>query len=128
MGLADRHWKALRKKASPGKSGFPIATVAFYGPNNALANKVAVGIVLGPDQKVGALQRWRSTSIDIRKNELIAREVLEFLRREGVSKVVMMEKIMGCPHEEGIDYPDGESCPACPYWRNRDRFTHELLQ
>ena len=20
-------------------------------------------------------------------------------------------------------YPEGESCPMCPYWQNRDRFT-----
>lgn len=25
--------------------------------------------------------------------------------------------------EEGIDYPDGEACPQCPYWAGRDRFS-----
>lgn len=30
--------------------------------------------------------------------------------------------------EEGIDYPDGGSCPPCPFWAGRDRFTHELIQ
>jgi hypothetical protein len=29
--------------------------------------------------------------------------------------------MLGCPHEEGIDYPEGEACPECPYWAGRDR-------
>ncbi len=40
----------------------------------------------------------------------------------------MTGAIIGCPHEEGIDYPDGEVCPQCPFWARRDRFTGELLQ
>jgi hypothetical protein len=34
----------------------------------------------------------------------------------------MVEKIFGCPHEEGIDYPDGEHCPRCHYWKDHDRY------
>jgi hypothetical protein len=33
-----------------------------------------------------------------------------------VKEVVMTGGIVGCPHEEGIDYPLGEDCPHCPYW------------
>ncbi|SJM33792.1 hypothetical protein [Mesorhizobium delmotii] len=28
--------------------------------------------------------------------------------------------------EEGIDYPEGSTCPDCPYWARRDRWTGEL--
>ena len=35
--------------------------------------------------------------------------------------------LIGCPHEEGIDYPEGKSCPQCPYWAGRDRFTRERI-
>lgn len=24
---------------------------------------------------------------------------------------------LGCPREEGIDYPDGQICPHCPFGR-----------
>ena len=27
----------------------------------------------------------------------------------------------GCQHEEGIDYPEGELCPDCPFWAGRER-------
>jgi hypothetical protein len=33
---------------------------------------------------------------------------------------------MSCPHEERIDYPEGEKCPSCPFWANRNRFTGEI--
>jgi len=36
--------------------------------------------------------------------------------------------IIGCPHEEGTDYPEGKSCPQCPFWAGRDRFTQERTQ
>lgn len=35
----------------------------------------------------------------------------------------MTDRIMGCPHEEGIDYPSGQSCPECAYWIGRERFS-----
>jgi hypothetical protein len=44
------------------------------------------------------------------------------LREHDVHSLIMMEKIFGCPHEEGIDYPEGASCPQCPFWKDRDRF------
>jgi hypothetical protein len=40
----------------------------------------------------------------------------------------LTDRIIGCPHEEGKDYPAGDVCPQCPFWANRDRFTHELIQ
>jgi hypothetical protein len=26
---------------------------------------------------------------------------------------------MGCPHEEGEDFPVGEDCPFCPFWKGK---------
>ena len=42
-----------------------------------------------------------------------------------VKQVIAVERIIGCPHEEGLDYPEGMKCPLCPFWSNRNRFTHE---
>jgi hypothetical protein len=39
----------------------------------------------------------------------------------------MVEEIFGCPHEEGIDYPEGDFCPECTYWKGRDRFSGEIV-
>ena len=40
--------------------------------------------------------------------------------------VVMTDGIIGCPHQEGIDY-QGEWCPVCEFWRERDRFAGQML-
>ena len=44
--LEDRFLKSLHKKSKKRTGQFPLATVAFYGPNRDLATKVVVGIVL----------------------------------------------------------------------------------
>lgn len=49
-----------------------------------------------------------------------------FIDRAGVKTVAMADRIIGCPHEEGIDY-EGPTCPRCPYWAGRDRWTGEML-
>ncbi len=45
----------------------------------------------------------------------------------GAKSVVMTDRIIGCPHEEGIDY-EGPTCPDCPFWAGRDRWTGKRLQ
>ena len=42
--------KRLTKKAKKGFRGFPVATVAFYGPDDRRASKLAVGIVLAENE------------------------------------------------------------------------------
>tara|TARA_Y100000031_G_scaffold131211_1_gene151386 strand:- start:4 stop:168 length:165 start_codon:yes stop_codon:yes gene_type:complete len=46
---------------------------------------------------------------------------MEFLSEESIDKISKTPGIYGCPHEEGIDYPQGKSCSQCSYWENRDR-------
>jgi hypothetical protein len=53
-------------------------------------------------------------------------EVLRFIENHDVKTVVMTDRIIGCPHEEGTDY-EGPTCPMCPFWANRDRWTGEIV-
>ena len=67
--VEDRFLKRLRKKARKGLQGWPIATVAFYGPNLSQATKVAVGIVPSENAEVEELRDWKwiaATSAPIR--------------------------------------------------------------
>jgi hypothetical protein len=117
----------LRKKARRGFRGYPIGTIAFYGRDDQVACKVAVGVVMAEGQGPEALNRWWSEDGDVRHDEQIARAICEFLEHHGVRSTVMADRIMGCPHEEGKDYPDGEACPECPFWAGRDRFTGKIM-
>jgi hypothetical protein len=117
----------LEKRAKRGHRGFPVATVAFYGPDSARATKVAVGIIPSEGAPAVALERWFSESSDLRRDAAVAEEILAFIKDQGAVTVIMADRIIGCPHEEGIDYPDGEVCPMCPFWMERDRWTGESL-
>ncbi len=123
---ARRAQEILERRAREQKGRFPLATIAYYGPDDKLATKVAVGILDGPDN-LRALERWYSEELDIRLDPEISQEILGFVTKHAVQDVVMTERIIGCPHEEGIDYPQGETCPQCPFWANRDRWTGEVI-
>ena len=128
MALDGRFAKALRKKARRGFGGYPVATVAFYGPDDKRASKVAVGIVIAEGEEVAEMKRWFSDQGDVRQDAGVQRAVLEFVRTWNVHSVAMADGIIGCPHEEGIDYPDGQTCPQCPFWANRDRWTGKIVR
>ena len=115
----------LHKKADRGFKGYPIATVAFYGPDDKCATKVAVGIVID-EHEPRSMRRWVAEH-DVRKDQSINEEILEFIQSNAVRSVVMTDRIIGCPHEEGIDYPDGETCPQCHFWAHRDRWSGDVL-
>ena len=117
----------LEKRAKRGQQGYPAATVAFYGPDASRASKVSVGIVPDEDSDVTELRTWSSETIDVRRDTKLNTSILQFIEEHGVKTVVMSPGIIGCPHEEGIDYPEGEVCPVCPYWATRDRWTGEEL-
>ena len=120
--MEDRFLRRLRKKARKGLRSWPIATVAFYGPNLSQATKITVGIVPSENAEVEELRDWKVDDGEIRVDPRIAREILEFIEERRVLSVAMTDGIIGCPHQEGIDY-EGERCPLCKFWHGRDRFT-----
>ena len=60
--MEDRFLKRLGKKARKGFRGWPMATVAFYGPDLSRASKVAVGIIRGECQEVDEMRDWHSAN------------------------------------------------------------------
>jgi hypothetical protein len=123
-GWQPKKW--LEKKAKRGVRSYPVGTIAFYGPDDRRATKVAVSIIRAPQAEPTELRRWFAATGDVRNDVTVLGEIAAFLRDNEVHSVAMVERIIGCPHEEGIDYPDGESCPVCPFWAGRNRWTGEL--
>ena len=122
--------KCARRGSGPSGSGspgpnwsLPLATIAYYGPDDKFASKVVVGIILQEGDEPAFLERWFSDGADLRSDPAIAQRILDFIQEHHVERVAMLDRIFGCPHEEGVDYPEGESCPECPFWANRDRWT-----
>jgi hypothetical protein len=128
MSKIRRPVSRLSKKSRRGFRGYPLATVALYGPTADLATKIAVSVIPHEGGEPDLLERWFSDGTEIRHDTEIEQKIVAFIRQHQILSVVMTDRIIGCPHEEGIDYPEGKSCPQCPYWAGRDRFTHERIQ
>jgi hypothetical protein len=97
---AERNKKKIANKARKGFKGHPLATIAYYGPTDKKATKVTVSIIAKENADPEPMKSWFSEA-DVRND--------------------------GCPHQEGIDYPDGEVCQECTFWKGRDRWTGERI-
>ena len=89
---------------------YPIGTVAMYGPDDKTTTKIAAGVILR-DGAEPILKRWVAT--DVTTNPKVQQELQDFFGQHGVKQVAMSQGNMGCPHEEGEDFPHGEDCPFC---------------
>ena len=105
---------------------FPLATVIGYGPDYKTATKLVVSIFKKPGQEDPvATEKWIIQGGDIRQDPGITAAVADFIKRHHAVETVTYDRLLGCPHEEGIDYPLGQVCPHCPFWANVDRHTLE---
>jgi hypothetical protein len=116
------------RASQPSRAKYPLATIAAYGPDNGRATKLVVGILRRAGQKdTNPMRTWRTDAGDVRNDPVIAAELADWLRSQGIKDTLSYDRIIGCPHEEGIDYPMGRTCPQCPFWAGIDRFTHEPI-
>ena len=119
-----REW--MRKRQRMPKREFPLATMVYYGPDDQTATKLVVSLIENSSEEPGVLDQWTSDKGDIRHDEQVFMEAVQWLKDHVVQRVLAVDRILGCPHEEGIDYAEGEPCPLCPFWADRDRFTGKL--
>lgn len=109
------------KSTSP---SYPLGTVIAYGPDDKTATKLVAAVFAKPgQQEPAAMEKWFVLGGDIRQDPTILAEVAAFLKQHGARQTGTLDRIFGCPHEEGIDYPEGGPCPHCPFWADVDRYT-----
>src|SRR5260370_42226335 len=78
--MVERGRKRLSKRAKKRFSGWTIATVALYGPDDGTATKLTVGVVPAEDAEATDLRRWFSKEqTDIRDDIRVTEEVLAFI-------------------------------------------------
>jgi hypothetical protein len=107
---------------------YPLGTLVAYGPDNTRATKLVAAVFKRPGQtEADELHRWFINTGEIRNDPTIAAEIASFFKQHGVTQTTTYDRIIGCPHEEGVDYPMDQACPQCPFWAGIDRFTHEPI-
>lgn len=55
----------------------------------------------------------------------VSKQIREMFEIYKVARVAAFRGIMGCPHEEEVDFPLGEDCPYCPFWRGKQGTVRE---
>ena len=115
------------RRSRPGpRNRFPVATLMAYGPNRTFATKLVVSVFGRPGHREpSAMSTWTTHAIDVRPIRRLPPKWPTSSQQHGARQTVSTDRIIGCPHEEGIDYPLGRTCPQCPFWADIDRFTHE---
>src|SRR5216683_1249672 len=86
----------LAKSARRGFRGYPIATVALYGPTADLATKIAVSIIPDERKPPDVLERWFSEDIDVRHDPVVGEQIQAFLRQHQARSVVVTDRVIGC--------------------------------
>jgi hypothetical protein len=102
-----------KQKAVP---QFPIGTVALYGPDDKQTTKIVAGVIAEEGEEP-VIQRWVGDGV--KNDPKVQASIMAFFAQHNVKSVVRAEKNMGCPHEEGEDFPVGGDCPFCPYWKGK---------
>jgi len=95
---------------------FPIGTIALYGPDDKTTTKIVAAVVIAEDAQP-ILERWVGTKLQ--GDQRVLRQIEAFFKEHKVKSAVMTDGNLGCPHEEGEDFPDGEDCPFCPFWKGK---------
>ena len=89
--------------------------------NDERATKAVLGIYLREGEE-STLYRYFGEDKDIGFGLGVRQSVLAQIKKFEVRSLIMMEAVFGCPHEEAIDYPEGEACPQCPFWKGQGRY------
>ena len=95
---------------------FLVGTIAYYGPDDKTTTKIVAGVI-NEEGAEPIIKRWVAT--DVMTNPKVQKEIDRFFKKHGVTRVGMSDGNMGCPHEEGEDFPVGGDCPFCPYWKGK---------
>ncbi len=121
MSTLLRYTQELKQRAERGAVGYPVATVSYFGPDDHLATKVAVAILPDKSFRPSTRVSWTSQGSDLRNDEDVNKQILRVIEDHGAETVVMRDKILGCPHEEGVRIAEGFVCSDCAFWAKRRR-------
>lgn len=108
--LPSQIWEILETKEV-----YPIGILAYYGPDDQTCTKIIASVINAPNARPHS-RVWQAQGVC--EDPLVAAEIGDFFRLSSVQDVVMTEGVVGCPHEEGIDFPQGEYCLECSFWQD----------
>ncbi len=110
--------KGLERRAQKGFVGYPLGIIAFYGYNDKVASKAVIGIVKEAGGSPENIKKWVFDKGDLRKDAATIKELFRYIEAHQVLSVALTPGIYYCPHEPGMDFPEGGACSHCAFWSN----------
>lgn len=109
--------------SKPSRAKYPLATISAYGPDNTRATKLVVGILRRAGQKYPSEMRsWSTDAGDVRNDRLIATEVADWLRSQGIKDTLNYDRIRSIREHEFAH------SVAAPFWRRCAPLRHGVRQ
>lgn len=108
--------QGLERRAQKGFRGYPLGIIAFYGHTDNIATKAVIGIVKEAGGSPQHIKKWVYDKGDLRKDVASIKELFRYIEAHNVLSVALTPGIYYCPHEPGIDFPEGGSCSLCSFW------------
>ena len=100
------------------KTNYPIGALVYFGPDDQTVTKI-IAVVIQSSDTDPFLRSWGGNGVTTNGDVIL--EIGSYFKKFQVNEVVMTEGVVGCPHEEGVDYPAGEACPYCPFWSEKSK-------
>jgi len=98
------------------RSDFPFGILSYFGPDNESITKIVALVIKGSDIKP-ILRSWSQPGVT--SDPLVAAEIGKFFLENKTENIVMPDGVLGCPHEEGVDFPLRTVCPYCVFWSSQ---------
>lgn len=87
----DKSQKRISKRVKRGFHGYPMISIAYFGPSESLATKVEVGFI--EQENAEPMLETFSSETDIRKNETVQTTIIKIIDRVDAQTVTLDEKV-----------------------------------
>lgn len=87
----DKSQKRINKRVKRGFHGYPIISIEYFGPSEALATKVEVGFI--EQENAETLLETFNSETDIRQDETVQTTIIKIIDRVDAQTVTLEDKV-----------------------------------
>jgi len=125
--VRNRAKATLKKRTRRGFRGYPIATVAYYGPDDRTVNRISVGIIAEDGGEADMRRFYGEPGQNIRDDIPIHRAVVDHIKARKVVSVALLDQVNGCSCHDDDEMPAAVRCAVpCTFWEDVERPTDRL--
>ena len=87
----DKSQKRINKRVKRGFHGYPIISIEYFGPSEALATKVEVGFI--EQENAETMLETFNSETDIRQNETVQTTIIKIIDRVDAQTVTLEDEV-----------------------------------